>query len=111
MKTIALYLHLLLKVFNSFISFYDLFILGLPVVPKDAYGNFVIPQDRDGNPLIHIASDGVTPVSAAEWKQWKKFYRDQARTFYKQQQLHMAVQNVPRSSANHSITNSVCFSH
>ncbi|CAK5076960.1 unnamed protein product [Meloidogyne enterolobii] len=80
---------------------------GLPVVPKDAYGNFVIPQDRDGNPLIHIASDGVTPVSAAEWKQWKKFYRDQARTFYKQQQLHMAVQNVPRSSANHSITNSM----
>uniref|UniRef100_A0A915MAI0 Uncharacterized protein n=1 Tax=Meloidogyne javanica TaxID=6303 RepID=A0A915MAI0_MELJA len=74
---------------------------------EDAYGNFVIPQDRDGNPLIHIASDGVTPVSAAEWKQWKKFYRDQARTFYKQQQLHMAVQNVPRSSANHSITNSM----
>lgn len=80
---------------------------GLPVVPKDAYGNFVIPQDRDGNPLIQIASDGVTPVSSAEWKQWKKFYRDQARTFYKQQQLHMAVQHVPRSSTKHDTINSM----
>lgn len=54
----------------------------------------MIPQDRDGKPLIHIASDGATPISMAEWKQWKKYYKEQARSFYQyqqQQQTQVAV--------------------
>jgi hypothetical protein len=45
----------------------------------------VIPQDRDGKPLIYIASDGVTPISAVEWKHWKKYYKEHARNLYQQQ--------------------------
>ncbi|KAI3413628.1 hypothetical protein GPALN_011117 [Globodera pallida] len=79
---------------------------GTRVVPKDEFGNLVIPRDRDGKVLIHIASDGVTPISMGEWKQWKKYYKEQARNFYhQQQQLVAAEAAIP--AGNYSAMNSM----
>ncbi|KAL3068394.1 hypothetical protein niasHT_030685 [Heterodera trifolii] len=76
-------------------------VYGTRVVPKDEFGNPVIPRDRDGKALIHIASDGVTPLSMGEWKQWKKYYKEQAqvRNFYQQRQQQQPVAVEPAAAA------------
>jgi hypothetical protein len=73
---------------------------GRSVVPKDGFGNFVIPKDREGKPLIHISSDGVTALSMSEWKQWKKYYKDN-RVGYQQQQQQTATP--PATAAGYPI--------
>uniref|UniRef100_A0A915EGZ3 Uncharacterized protein n=1 Tax=Ditylenchus dipsaci TaxID=166011 RepID=A0A915EGZ3_9BILA len=52
---------------------------GKPVVPKDEYGSFVIPRDREGKALIHIAPDGITPMSVSEYKYYKQYYKEHAK--------------------------------
>ncbi|VDK54306.1 unnamed protein product [Anisakis simplex] len=50
---------------------------GVPVLPRDATGKPVIPYDDHGMPLIHLASDGITPLTEEEYQyslQWHDYY-------------------------------------
>lgn len=77
---------------------------GQPVIPKDEYGNFVIPKDRKGKPLIHIADDGVTPMSLTDWKQWKQYCRANKAYLHEvqQQQQMQAAQQQHQAAANYT---------
>ena len=61
---------------------------GNSVVPKDEYGEYVIPKDREGKPLIHIVTtqDNVAALSMTDWKHWKKYYKEHNRIIYQHQQ-------------------------
>lgn len=73
---------------------------GRSVVPTDDFGNFVIPRDREGKPLIQIANDGVTPMSLADYKQWKQYYRDNAKKFYDEIQQQQQYVSTPNYATN-----------
>ncbi|EJD76335.1 hypothetical protein LOAG_16683 [Loa loa] len=52
-------------------------IYGVPVMPLDEQGKPVVPYDASGTPLIHLASDGMTPLTEEEYQyslQWNDYY-------------------------------------
>ncbi|VIO92302.1 conserved hypothetical protein [Brugia malayi] len=70
-------------------------IYGVPVMPLDEQGKPVVPYDASGTPLIHLASDGMTPLTEEEYQyslQWNDYYN----RYYK----NTAEQKV--SSSSHS---------
>ncbi|VDN33133.1 unnamed protein product [Gongylonema pulchrum] len=49
----------------------------VPVIPLDDHGKPVVPYDASGQPLIHLASDGMTPLTEEEYQysvQWNDYY-------------------------------------
>uniref|UniRef100_A0A915PRH2 OCRE domain-containing protein n=1 Tax=Setaria digitata TaxID=48799 RepID=A0A915PRH2_9BILA len=53
------------------------FTTGIPVMPLDEQGKPVVPYDASGTPLIHLASDGITPLTEEEYQyslQWNDYY-------------------------------------
>ncbi|VDM96219.1 unnamed protein product [Thelazia callipaeda] len=52
-------------------------IYGVPVMPLDEHGKPVVPYDASGKPLIHLASDGITPLTEEEYQyslQWNDYF-------------------------------------
>ncbi|MFH4980082.1 hypothetical protein AB6A40_006791 [Gnathostoma spinigerum] len=59
-------------------------IYGVPVLPLDENGKAIVPYDTMGCALIHVASDGVTPLTDEEYRfslQWNDYYEKYNPTY------------------------------